>query len=167
MKGVKYIDLQAVLNFMYHGEVNVAQEELNSFLAVAEDLRVKGLTQTQETQATDQQIPKQSNTTNNQERKYFPNKNPLVSKPIQKQEERKFPRPPVHVAEPVHNNDTEDIEEVVPIKSEPRDLSCYGATQRAQIQDTSLVNYQEDADAGSEDYEDYQDDMYTETGNST
>ena len=30
---------------MYHGEVNVAQEELNSFLAVAEDLKVKGLTQ--------------------------------------------------------------------------------------------------------------------------
>ena len=30
---------------MYYGEVNVAQEELNSFLAVAEELKVKGLTQ--------------------------------------------------------------------------------------------------------------------------
>ena len=38
-------DLRLLLNFMYQGEVNVAQEELNSFLAVAEDLRVKGLTQ--------------------------------------------------------------------------------------------------------------------------
>merc|ERR1719425_3417 len=47
LKGVKYIDLQAILNFMYHGEVNVAQEDLNSFLAVAEDLKVKGLTQNQ------------------------------------------------------------------------------------------------------------------------
>jgi len=45
LKGVKYTDIQSVLNFMYHGEVNVAQEELNSFLAVAEELRVKGLTQ--------------------------------------------------------------------------------------------------------------------------
>merc|ERR1719220_1913388 len=45
LKGVKFTDLQSVLNFMYHGEVNVAQEELNSFLAVAEELRVKGLTQ--------------------------------------------------------------------------------------------------------------------------
>jgi hypothetical protein len=45
MKGVKYADLVSVLDFMYHGEVNVAQEELNSFLAVAEDLQVKGLTQ--------------------------------------------------------------------------------------------------------------------------
>jgi len=45
LKGVKYTDIQSVLNFMYHGEVNVAQEDLNSFLAVAEELRVKGLTQ--------------------------------------------------------------------------------------------------------------------------
>merc|ERR1712217_766978 len=45
LKGVKFRDLQAVLDFMYHGEVNVAQEELNSFLAVAEELQVKGLTQ--------------------------------------------------------------------------------------------------------------------------
>merc|ERR1712198_647165 len=45
LKGVKFTDLQSVLNFMYHGEVNVAQDEFNSFLAVAEELRVKGLTQ--------------------------------------------------------------------------------------------------------------------------
>ena len=43
LKGVKYIDLVAVLNFMYHGEVNVAQDDLNSFLQVAEDLKVKGI----------------------------------------------------------------------------------------------------------------------------
>ena len=29
---------------MYHGEVNIEQDELKSFLAVAEDLTVKGLT---------------------------------------------------------------------------------------------------------------------------
>ena len=51
LKGVKFTDLQSVLNFMYHGEVNVAQEELNSFLAVAEELRVKGLTQGQQSGA--------------------------------------------------------------------------------------------------------------------
>jgi len=45
LKGVKYAELVAVLNFMYLGEVNVAQEELNTFLSVAEDLKVKGLTQ--------------------------------------------------------------------------------------------------------------------------
>jgi len=47
LKGVKYEEILLVLNFMYHGEVNVAQDELNSFLTVAEDLQVKGLTQNQ------------------------------------------------------------------------------------------------------------------------
>jgi len=32
-----------VLNFMYHGEVNVAEDSLNVFLAVAEELAIKGL----------------------------------------------------------------------------------------------------------------------------
>jgi len=45
LKGVKYEELLSVLNFMYMGEVNVAKEELHSFLTVAEDLKVKGLTQ--------------------------------------------------------------------------------------------------------------------------
>jgi len=38
-------DLAAILDFMYHGEVNVKQDNLNSFLAVAERLRVRGLCQ--------------------------------------------------------------------------------------------------------------------------
>ena len=45
LRGVSLQELLAVLTFMYHGEVNVVQEELNSFLALAEELQVKGLTQ--------------------------------------------------------------------------------------------------------------------------
>jgi len=45
LRGVRHADLVSVLEFMYCGSVNVAQEDLNSFLAVAEDLKVKGLTQ--------------------------------------------------------------------------------------------------------------------------
>jgi len=45
LKGVKYADCTSILNFMYHGEVNLAKDDLSSFLAVAEDLKVKGLTQ--------------------------------------------------------------------------------------------------------------------------
>ena len=41
LEGVKYTDLQSVLNFMHHVEVSVAQEELKSYLAVAEDLIMK------------------------------------------------------------------------------------------------------------------------------
>ena len=46
--------MQAVLNFMYHGEVNVAQEALNSFLSVADDLQVKGLTQNKSSESSTQ-----------------------------------------------------------------------------------------------------------------
>ena len=49
MKGIRYNDLESLLNFMYYGEVSIAQEELNSFLAVAEELQVKGLTQKENT----------------------------------------------------------------------------------------------------------------------
>ena len=45
LKGVKSTELSNVLSFMYQGEVNVAQESLNTFLSVAEELQVKGLTQ--------------------------------------------------------------------------------------------------------------------------
>ena len=47
LKGVHLSDMQSVLDFMYHGEVSVSQENLNKFLSVAEDLEVKGLTQKQ------------------------------------------------------------------------------------------------------------------------
>jgi len=59
LKGVRFTDLQAVLNFMYHGEVNIAQEDLNTFLAVAEDLKVKGLTQNSDSSSKPKELPQQ------------------------------------------------------------------------------------------------------------
>lgn len=43
-RNVRYNDLVALVNFIYQGEVNVVQEQLSSFLATAELLAVKGLT---------------------------------------------------------------------------------------------------------------------------
>ena len=45
LHGVRHEDIEAILDFMYNGEVSVNQEDLRSFLTVAEDLRVRGLTQ--------------------------------------------------------------------------------------------------------------------------
>merc|ERR1719495_488857 len=46
MHGVKrHSDVAAILNFMYRGEVNVGEGDIGSFLAIAEDLKVRGLTQ--------------------------------------------------------------------------------------------------------------------------
>jgi len=117
LKGVKYKELLSVLNFMYMGEVNVAQEELNSFLAVAEDLRVKGLTQ--------------NNSSSDAKPKSEPPKISRPPPPREPQErdpvpppKRPRPTPPAPTIAPpqsYHHDDDDDIQEVVPVKSEPRD----------------------------------------------
>ena len=43
MRGVKSEDLLATMDFLYQGEANVLQENLDSFLAFAEELQLKGL----------------------------------------------------------------------------------------------------------------------------
>jgi len=160
LKNVKYTDLQAVLNFMYHGEVNVAQEELNSFLAVAEDLRVKGLTQNQ---------PGSQNTKASSG--YQSSTDKPVSKAFQRPPDRepptlKRPRP----APPVHQPHDEDIQEVIPIKSEPRDTSdqsnttttpqhhaVYNTPQPVALaeEENTMTTYQEE-EGGYEEYEQYE-----------
>jgi len=44
MRGMNPRDLTAVLDFIYHGEVNIAQVDLDGFLALAEEMQLKGLT---------------------------------------------------------------------------------------------------------------------------
>jgi len=48
LKGMDKIELEHVLNFLYNGEVLMAQDELNSFLETAKELQVKGLQSNQE-----------------------------------------------------------------------------------------------------------------------
>ena len=43
MRGLKSDDLLAIVDFLYCGEANVFQENLDSFLAIAEELQLKGL----------------------------------------------------------------------------------------------------------------------------
>ncbi|XP_044729246.1 protein abrupt [Chrysoperla carnea] len=43
LKDVKYTEIKAILEYMYRGEVNVAQDQLAALLKVAEALKVKGL----------------------------------------------------------------------------------------------------------------------------
>ena len=44
MRGLKSEDLSSIIEFLYCGEANVYQENLDSFLAIAEELQLKGLT---------------------------------------------------------------------------------------------------------------------------
>ena len=107
LKGVKFNDLQSILTFMYHGEVNVAQEDLNSFLSVAEDLRIKGLTQNSSKQEKREEIHRTRSP-------------PLRVKPSPRYVEKEPPpsRRPlssnVTTGVSMMNND-DDIQEVVPV----------------------------------------------------
>ena len=44
MRGLRSEDLTAILDFLFQGGANVCQENLDSFLALAEELKLKGLT---------------------------------------------------------------------------------------------------------------------------
>ena len=48
MRKVKSSDLKAVVDFLYFGEASVFQDDLESFLAIAEDLKLRGLTESNE-----------------------------------------------------------------------------------------------------------------------
>jgi len=119
LKGVKYKELLSVLNFMYMGEVNVAQEELNSFLSVAEDLRVKGLTQNNSSEAqTPRAQPKQEGPP-----KHIPRpRDPPERDPVPPPKRPRPPPPAPQIQDPIQSyHQDDDIQEVVPVKSEPRD----------------------------------------------
>jgi len=138
LKGVRSRDMQSVLNFMYHGEVNVAQDELNSFLQVAEDLKVKGLTSNNKTSS-----PTKTSTGSRSETVHSPL--PPVDQNQRPSQGRRRPssqghisdngtissakrfRPDYHHHNPVSTSavkatpspeDEDDIQEVVQVKSE-------------------------------------------------
>jgi len=43
LRGVNHVNLKLLVEFLYQGEVNVPQENIDGFLAVTEDLEIKGL----------------------------------------------------------------------------------------------------------------------------
>ena len=87
LRGIKAHDLIAILDFLYRGEANVFQDNLDSFLVVAEELQLKGLMGKTEDRLADfeenekplpsynssKSIPKISS------RKQMPNKETLIS----------------------------------------------------------------------------------------
>jgi len=158
LKGVKYKELLSVLNFMYQGEVNVAQEELNSFLAVAEDLRVKGLTQNNSG----------TSSSSNTEKQRAPS--PKISRPPAPPERDPVPPPkrprPAPPPQSYHQDD-DDIQEVQPIvKSEPVSAPAEVVPQQQQYavagqQSQQQVALEDDAYADeSYDYGEYGDGGY-------
>jgi len=144
LKGINLPDLQNVLSFMYQGEVSVAQNDLNTFLAVAEDLKVKGLTQ-------DKSLANRCPAVNlkplTKSRLNSQSQGPLVIDKTLKQIHKKF-------------REKDDKKEVSPFKSEPT-----AVRSNHQLSVTDPYNITEDPpsatlaavdDGGYEEYENYE-----------
>ena len=82
MKGIKFEDLQAMVDFLYRGEANVFQENLESFLSIAEELKLKGLSGLQD----------------DSEKKTEPNQSEMITKPTFKRERPILSQEDIHVA---------------------------------------------------------------------
>jgi len=146
LKGVKYIDLMAVLNFMYHGEVNVAQEDLNVFLAIAEDLKVKGLTQTKSEEIPKQQKILQNQKVHSRDTQERSESIPQLkrSRPVPATESVNINR--VNAVLPPYEGD-DDVQEVIPIKTEPTNhlpepqhLQLGDPDEHSQVVDPNMDN---------------------------
>ena len=137
LKGVKYKELVSVLNFMYMGEVNVAQDDLNSFLAVAEELRVKGLTQGQGGAKGEPQKVEPAKSAPSR-----PREEPAVKRPR--------PNPPqvqsAQSATLFSSYQDDDITEVVPVKSEPGTSQMVGQDNPVALEEQQ--QYEESYDYG-------------------
>jgi len=138
---------------MYHGEVNVAQEDLNSFLSVAEDLKVKGLTQAN-SQSTHEKNPKQeSNATKTAHERELSSFLPS----------KKNPCPSVSERAGILEDQTQDeIQEITPpdvIKTEPFHVPANRVDDGMEVAEMN----QHYAVEGYNDYNEYDGQTYYET----
>ena len=152
LRGLRANDIQSVLDFMYNGEVNVAQDELNSFLAVAEDLSVKGLTQSQTNKNTNNEVAKNSR---------------LQQDSVSGNPSGKKPRTNATSSSQFPLNEKGDIEEVthaIPVKTEPAPQAYYESTaagggtggeeQRMEVwrESGEYAGYEDQYDPGLQEY---------------
>merc|ERR1712150_103974 len=98
MRGLKSEDLVAMIDFLYFGEANVYQENLDSFLAVAEELQLKGLmgsgAEKETEEAKEKFIPNKKTTKPVNKAKYIPKDIPDIQSSVAKVE----PSPPLEGA---------------------------------------------------------------------
>ena len=92
MRGLKVQDLVAVMDFIYNGEARVCQEDLEAFLALAENLQLKGLAQSRDDTLSAAEDPL----------KETPNQHNVKTLPVIKQE--KYLHQEIKVSTRVENN---------------------------------------------------------------
>ena len=97
MRGIKVKDLEAIMDFIYQGEANINQEDLDGFLALAEDLQLKGLSGTKESNEDDSKTKQQ----------------PIIEGLFFKQEYP--PQPPIHLGDNIVTTSKAKNHLIVPV----------------------------------------------------
>ena len=82
MRRVNYNELAAIMDFLYLGEANVFQDDLDSFLAIAEELKLKGLLGKPEDNINEKPLPLMSSPHNAQIQKASPERHSDASNGI-------------------------------------------------------------------------------------
>merc|ERR1719483_909348 len=126
---------------MYHGEVNVAQEQLNDFLSIAEELKVKGLTQTQNKNVPKDNTPSYNTPeVTNVTKKEPPDRPETESRPVKRIRQEDNTQAQKTYSVQRNNNDDDEIQEVVAVKAEPLSSSMHENTMEGPSNTYGLNN---------------------------
>jgi len=126
LRGVRHEDIKNLLEFMYLGEVNIAHEDLDSFLAVAQDLCIKGLTQDNSTSQNDtsQHTPSGSGNTSSASKRPKFSKNGVEHQQVKKPKREQIIQQIQPKQEPVTHHEI-DMSESVGIENVEADVETY------------------------------------------
>jgi len=137
LKGVKLSNLKQVLDFMYNGEVNLAEEELNSFLNVAEELKVKGLSGNQSS------IKQKSNSTTPPFLANVPCLTDCQPKPLARKPNPTSVLQPKRRLFPLVKNDEDHAQESGSVKSQLSETTLVQQLQVVEAHPTTLENMED------------------------
>ena len=121
MRGVKSDDLHAILDLLYCGEANVYQDHLDSFLSLADELKLKGLTgESDEKEHVESQfVPKNYFTVAHvyQDKQNMPSK--IEPKPEMRTSFEKNSERTVSFANSIVNTNSDQLDELIKSMIEP------------------------------------------------
>jgi len=135
LRGISFMNLEATVKFMYYGEVCISQDKLSEFLSTAEELKVKGLSQSE------------SDKENKAKKRSLP---PPLKEFLPKKQKKVVPSPP-------------SSQPVIPLKVEPVIAENDVITENdvVAVHDDEIIADPEDtAVAAMDDYVEYNDYEY-------
>ena len=107
MRGLKSKDLVAIMDFIYLGEANIYQEDLDGFLVLAEELQLKGLTGSAEEDLMDEKTEIYQQMA----------KPKLIQKTVQNAEPKLIPKEEYFTTEKTNNAENRKNKSIIPVNT--------------------------------------------------